>query len=451
MTVLRRAKTTRESSGRYGDLGLGGGEKETQTPKPEKRPVKEIADEVQRAVSQSGVDPPPPPPQRHPSAKGSRPAPTHRSTSSTSMSSSTLMPRSSAPQASAFTAAADRYRRDYPNLRTWSLTGLFSDTGRPLRNPLALIIVNQPITRLDTLRRAWYASSVRLCADGGANRLYDALAPAERDLLLPTVIKGDLDSLRPDVRAYYTSRGVKIKKVPDQDSTDLHKCIAEVEQIELASSTAFSLLLFGGLSGRFDQTVATCNTMLKLDRKAPTYIISEDSLAWVLPAGAHLIEIDQTTMGETCGLLPLSGPSRIRTEGLKWDFDWMSELGGSVSSSNHVTDRDAFVVTTGTIFWTVEIPQDLPPPKRSSGGAVEEVTRGVRELGNKMGSVGREMGRDLQRRISGGAVPRADKTAAWDSDEDRDDVRLNAHNSRGSMSRPHTIHDHEEDGYAQLD
>lgn len=444
MTVLRRAKTTRESSSRYGDLGVASGERGER----EKRPVKEIADEVQRAVSQSGVDPPPPPPQRHPSAKGSRPAPTLRTSSNSASASSTPVPgprtsSMSAPAASSFMQTAEKYRREDPGLRTWSLTGLLSDTGRPLRNPLAMIILNQPITRLDTLRRAWAASSVRLCADGGANRLYDALSPSEREIMLPTIIKGDLDSLRPDVRAYYSSRGVKVKKVADQDSTDLHKCIDEVETIELASGTSFSLLLFGGLSGRFDQTIATCSTMLKLQRKAPTFIISEDSLAWCLPSGAHLIEIDQATMGETCGLLPLAGPSRIRTEGLKWDFDWLSSMDGPVSSSNHVTDKDAFVHTSETIFWTVEIRPDLPPPRRS-GGAVEEVTRGVRELGSKVGSVGREMGREVQRRIS---VQRDRPRDGWDSD-DRDDVRLNDYREPG---RPHTLHDHEEDGYAQLD
>jgi thiamine pyrophosphokinase len=55
------------------------------------------------------------------------------------------------------------------------------------------------------------------CADGGANRLHDALGD-ERDRwvvrkesladgrYLPTMVKGDLDSLRPDVRAYYVSK-----------------------------------------------------------------------------------------------------------------------------------------------------------------------------------------------------------------------------------------------------
>lgn len=53
--------------------------------------------------------------------------------------------------------------------------------------------------------------------------------------MLPTMIKGDLDSLRSDVRAYYASKGVAIKRDPSEYATDLMKCMEEVEAIEKAS------------------------------------------------------------------------------------------------------------------------------------------------------------------------------------------------------------------------
>lgn len=63
------------------------------------------------------------------------------------------------------------------------------------------------------------AATLRVCADGGANRLYDELphmlpgrsADAVRAQYLPTFIKGDLDSLRPDVAAFYRQHGVPIE------------------------------------------------------------------------------------------------------------------------------------------------------------------------------------------------------------------------------------------------
>ena len=52
---------------------------------------------------------------------------------------------------------------------------------------------------------------------------------------IPDMIKGDLDSLRSDVSSFYASKGVSIKHDSDQYSTDLMKCISEVENIEKAS------------------------------------------------------------------------------------------------------------------------------------------------------------------------------------------------------------------------
>lgn len=41
------------------------------------------------------------------------------------------------------------------------------------RQKPALLILNQPVASLDLLQRLWAHTSYRLCADGGANRLYD--------------------------------------------------------------------------------------------------------------------------------------------------------------------------------------------------------------------------------------------------------------------------------------
>jgi thiamine pyrophosphokinase len=92
----------------------------------------------------------------------------------------------------------------------------------------ALIILNQPFSP-GLLRRLWGSCEWRCCADGGANRLFDLFTRSEfvngemcralytyifspphshltrRPRYLPDLIKGDLDSIREDVRAYYTS------------------------------------------------------------------------------------------------------------------------------------------------------------------------------------------------------------------------------------------------------
>ncbi|AAW45400.1 thiamine pyrophosphokinase, putative [Cryptococcus deneoformans JEC21] len=221
--------------------------------------------------------------------------------------------------------------------RTWTCEELLR--GHATKK-YALIIVNQPI-RKDLLQRAWQAVDIRLCADGGANRLFDVDHESQ---YLPDLIKGDLDSLRPDVQAHYASLKVPIKKDEDEYSTDLMKCIQEVPE-------DYALVLLGGLSGRVDQTVHTMSMLHKMDREI--YVLDKESMAWVLRPGQHEIHIDHSTMGQTCGILPVGIDSaHVRTKGLKWDV-------GNLSTSNHLLPEEpvVWIETSRPILWTVEIRQ----------------------------------------------------------------------------------------------
>jgi len=51
-----------------------------------------------------------------------------------------------------------------------------------------------------------------------------------RQLVRPAVIVGDLDSIKDEVRQYYAQLGTEIKDLShDQDTTDLQKCLTELE------------------------------------------------------------------------------------------------------------------------------------------------------------------------------------------------------------------------------
>lgn len=53
--------------------------------------------------------------------------------------------------------------------------GRASGDAEPSR--LKLVVLNQPIWRLDIFLRLWQNTVVRVCADGGANRLFEAFSP----------------------------------------------------------------------------------------------------------------------------------------------------------------------------------------------------------------------------------------------------------------------------------
>ncbi|KZT73150.1 Thiamin pyrophosphokinase [Daedalea quercina L-15889] len=232
----------------------------------------------------------------------------------------------------------------------------------------ALIVLNQPFS-LPLLRRLWNACSWRCCADGGGNRLYDLLgdvlggerdAADQRNLYLPNLIKGDLDSLRDDVREYYACRGVPVVHDPDQYSTDLMKCIHAVEEKDAREGTQSDLILLGGLSGRLDQTVHTLSLLHKLRKgRMRIFAVTDDNLAWVLDEGTHHISINHDVFGPTCGLLPVGVASTIlTTTGLRWNLTGAeSSFGGLISTSNHLVPEEKVVTVTTSkpIWWTMEL------------------------------------------------------------------------------------------------
>ncbi|TFK27212.1 thiamine pyrophosphokinase Thi80 [Coprinopsis marcescibilis] len=241
-------------------------------------------------------------------------------------------------------------------MTTWDVK--FLQTDASLDQPRSLIILNQPFT-LDLIQRVWQSSRWRACADGGANRLYDTLQNDEnRVKYLPDLIKGDLDSLRLDVREFYTKNGVPVVKDEDQDSTDLMKCVQEVDKRGLSGRQSEHVVLLGGLSGRLDQTIHTLSYLHKLRKTHTVFAVTDDNVGWVLDSGEHDIEIDHSFLGQTCGLLPVGvAKTVLSTRGLRWNLDEQeSSFGGLVSTSNHlVPGENVWVKTTDPIWWTMEL------------------------------------------------------------------------------------------------
>ncbi|CED84536.1 thiamin pyrophosphokinase [Phaffia rhodozyma] len=232
----------------------------------------------------------------------------------------------------------------------------------------ALIVLNLPITKPEIFYRVWRSCQIRYCADGGANRLYDFFdSDKERRQFLPDLIKGDLDSLRSDVRSWYEQAGVRVVEDPDQYSTDLMKCISSIQAHEKAISANLDIILFGGLTGRLDQTIHTLHYLHKLrTERDKVWVVSDDEVAWCLDAGEHEIPIDHGILGPTCGILPLGVTDAvISTKGLRWDVEnWETSFSTQISTSNQLVSTEPVVkiTTNRPVWWNVAI-QDLAVSK----------------------------------------------------------------------------------------
>ncbi|KAG7665863.1 THI80 [[Candida] subhashii] len=254
----------------------------------------------------------------------------------------------------------------------------------------ALIILNQKID-VDIIN-IWHKCELIVCADGGANRLFDYFNDYDslpRSKYIPQYIVGDLDSIRPDVSDYYSSQGSRVILQSSQFSNDFDKAIVTIqlhyalgqeqksipddvndddglsvlwdELLEKNKGEAVKVKIFvmNGIGGRFDQTIHSISQLYILARTCPNldllYITRKDVI-FLIHRGLNYIKFDSREVfhkarggdGDipACGLLPLGNNEVVlSTYGLKYDVTrWRSDMLGKVSTSNYISGVDGFTV-----------------------------------------------------------------------------------------------------------
>ncbi len=231
---------------------------------------------------------------------------------------------------------------------------------------VALIVLNSPIPDYDYFNRLYNNSSYCLCADGGANRLHDLLGQRYREWswtdalrsALPDVVHGDLDSLNDSVRSHYKQIGVTISQDPDQYSTDFGKAVKKVKE-DLPSVR--DVLVLGSVGGRVDQGIGLLGELYREQKiRNPDvrfWLFSESSISMILQPGTTTIHtpLSSGLIKRNIGILPLYGTAMIATEGLEWDVhDWPTQMGGQMSTSNHIEADIVRITTDHDLLFTVQ-------------------------------------------------------------------------------------------------
>ncbi|KAG6785105.1 hypothetical protein POTOM_010828 [Populus tomentosa] len=252
-------------------------------------------------------------------------------------------------------------------------------------------------------------AQVRVCADGGANRVFDEmplLFPRDdaldvRHRYKPDIIKGDMDSIRTEVLDFYTNlcdqsnlaqklvlaskmQGTKVvDESHDQDTTDLHKCVAYIRDFApnldksnfgeccvclqsmlvgncrtvYVGVTKLCILVAGALGGRFDHEAGNINVLYRFSTTR-IILLSDDCLIYLLPrTHRHEIHIQSSVEGPHCGLIPIGMASvGTTTTGLQWDLtNTEMRFGDLVSTSNLVQGEKITVQSSSDLLWTISI------------------------------------------------------------------------------------------------
>ncbi|EGV61459.1 thiamine pyrophosphokinase [Yamadazyma tenuis] len=241
----------------------------------------------------------------------------------------------------------------------------------------SLIVLNQEIHSID-LEGLWRNTKLHICADGGANRLFEYWKKHQRtEEFVPDFIVGDLDSLKADVQQFYEQHGCIVIPQYTQYASDFMKSM-RLSMIYFQSETTRGLLyepiesnkglefiqlepaqvsvdmyILNGLGGRFDQTVHSINQVIQLAQQFVQNsfrFITPDDIVFLLRKGVNYIKYpSKQSFGcqgnPVCGMLPLNTEVVLNTRGLKWDvLHWPSSMGGHVSSSNALVGISGAVI-----------------------------------------------------------------------------------------------------------
>jgi thiamine pyrophosphokinase len=186
--------------------------------------------------------------------------------------------------------------------------------------------------------------------------------------------------------------------------------------------STLEIVILGGLGGRVDQAFSQIHHLYMMTQTqrelresqekgndaeskkvepvagGNLYLVSEESITFVLQEGRNIIytpatnrpddtgspgqdstaadveqplkrkrdqEVDveaeiEHFFEENIGIIPLSAPASITTQGFEWDVeDWHTEIGGQISTSNHIRADKVEVSTSVPVLFTVELAQRL--------------------------------------------------------------------------------------------
>lgn len=223
-------------------------------------------------------------------------------------------------------------------------------------------------------KHIWNEADLKIAVDGSANFL-----AKRKQLHTADVISGDFDSIDTKLiqrlqsprkanpsfmkqqerslqnTADGASRSPQIVETPSQKETDFTKAIHVAIKIRPDIQNFFALYYFDGR--RMDHLFGLVNTLHLIKKNIFIINIRSNTISWLLQPGDHTILKPHGQ--ELCCLVPFTGPTEVKTQGLLYNVNKHTPLtfGGLISTSNFCQPgRDQIVIDTKReLLWSLDM------------------------------------------------------------------------------------------------
>jgi|SRR5208283_148300 len=205
----------------------------------------------------------------------------------------------------------------------------------------ALVICNGDVLSKEAIAPLLQKKPFVVCADGGTNR-------ARKLRIRPDVIIGDLDSISPATRKFYSN--VKTIKVESQFSTDFEKALDYLVKYRYRSA-----VVVGAMGGRPDHALSNFSILKKYHERIR--LVFSDSSCDIQIIDRRIVF--ESAIGSVVSLLPLGRCDGITTAGLEFPLHNESlELGVREGTSNRVVSSPVKIsVKKGSLLLFVVRPK----------------------------------------------------------------------------------------------
>ncbi|XP_038222918.1 thiamin pyrophosphokinase 1 [Zerene cesonia] len=256
----------------------------------------------------------------------------------------------------------------------WDITNIL-DIEKRKNTKYAVLVLNRPISQSqDFVKGLWNGASFRMTVDGGTthwNKFLKNLSFEDQQAMrLPDMITGDFDSITTDLLQEYKKKGCKALHTPDQNDTDFTKALMELNNHCKQHETQMDhVIAIGQNSGRIDQILGNIQTLFLvrerelLSPNTKVYIMSDDTMSWLLSPGDHVIFVPEDTRSNKrawCSLVPIGESCEfVTTSGLKWNLNNQPLKYGVLVSTSNTFDGSEFVKIkcSHTLLWSMKVPR----------------------------------------------------------------------------------------------